>query len=202
MAKKQTKKNDARAEVDISANLPTSHDPFQPWPYTIPIPRSRPYGRPGETKHVLILPGKLEYDPCMALVEKFVRRLDSVKGFNVVIVVPDVWRGVGEIMARRNGLDYRVMNTDAAGATVLPSTPGPDKFADSKTARSRVLRVVDYALIVDNNVAAEKVLKDIEQRFQRIKIKVFKHLYVKKSESSVKPKKASTEKPKSKKRKK
>lgn len=179
-----SKAKPARAEVDITPSWPSANDPLPPWPYTKPDPRPVPYGKPGKTVRVLILPGRMEYDPCMNAMEQRIRKL-MAEAKNVVIVVPDVWRGVGEIMARRNGLNWMVINTDNAGSTVLPSVHGFDKFAGSKVARRRVLREADMVYIVDNNVAFTQITEDVEAHHEGMPVRVFKHKYKKREPVSL-----------------
>lgn len=169
-------KRSARAEIDITPTYPSAYDPHPPWPYTTPEPRPIPYGKPGKRLNVLVLPGKVEYDPAMTIVEEYVRKM-TAKGRYVNVIVPDVWRGIGEVLARRNGLNYMVINTDKAGATTLPSVNGFEKFARSKTARRRCLREADVVLIVDNNVAFKEIHKDIADHFEDLKVVTVGHSY-------------------------
>lgn len=169
----------ARAVVDISHTPPTAYDPLPTWPYTVPDPRSIPYGKPGKKVSVLILPGKIEYDPAMHLVEQRVRKMVDA-GRHVTIVVPDYYRGVGEILSRRQGLNLLVVNTDKSGAESLPSFPSLDKLKASKVARRRVLMECDVAYIIDNCPVRDEFEADIERSFSDMKTRVFKHVYVKK----------------------
>lgn len=178
MAREKEKKAPARAEIDITPSWPTPTDPFMPWPWTKPDPRAIPYGKPGKRIRVLVLPGRVEYDPAMMKIELAVLNY-AAKGRDVTIVVPDVWRGTGEIMARRTGSNLMVICTDKAGATSLPSNYTFETFASSKIARRRVLREADVVYMIDTHIALDKIKADIADHHDGMKVKTFKSLYVK-----------------------
>ena len=197
MAKsKKSKTSAARPVVDITPTLPTVYDPLPPWPFTIPEPRPIPYGKPGKRVRVLIVPGRLEYDPVMGEMERRVRSLME-KGADVLIVVPDVYQGVGQIMARRNGLNVMMVNTDFQGATNLPTAMQRSSFLDSKTARRRVMREADIMYISDDSEACKVLQEEAEQLFPELRVRVLTHVYRKKAEPK-KPKKKADEKAKTK----
>jgi len=169
-------KKPATCEIDITPTYPTRYDPLPPWPYTRPDPRPSEYGKPGKRINVLLIPGQIEYDPCMNSVEKSVRKLVKA-GRHVVIVVPDVYRGVGEIMARRNGLNFLVVNTDKAGNTSLPTIIDRATFFVSKTARRRTMMEADVMYLVDSNPVFDVVAKEAKKFFPELKVNVVEHQY-------------------------
>jgi len=169
------KKSSARAEVDITPSYPTYDGDNPPWPYTRPDPR--PYGyraKYDKTVRLLILPGHLPHDPAMNQIERVVRRMMDKK-IDVVIVVPDCYRGIGEIMARRNGLNYLIVNTDYKDNVNLPGNNLMSVLMTSKTARIRVMQSADRACVVLKNPVTERFIEELEE--SDIQVKTFKPIY-------------------------
>lgn len=168
----------ARPEIDITPSFPTAYDPFKPWPFTVPVKRRQPYGKPSSKRlSVLLLPGACEYDPAMAEVEEYIRF--KTETHHVTVVVPDVYRGVGEIMARRNGLNYLIVNTDRHGSEELPSLIQRSYLIESKTARRRILLECDMVLAISDCPSLPAFKKEIEgwQKLEGLKVKTFKAMY-------------------------
>ena len=169
------KRSEARAQVDITPSYPEYAGSNPPWPWTRPDPR--PFGyraRHDKTVRLLILPGRLPHDPAMNQIEQTVRRMMEKK-INVLIVVPDCYRSIGEIMARRNGLDYMVINVDFKETVNLPTNCEISVLARSKTARIRVMQQVDRACVVLKNPATESFIEELNE--SSIKVKEFKPVF-------------------------
>ena len=187
------KKDAARPKIDITPTWPSRYDPMPPWPFTKPAPRGTPYGdQKGEVK-VLLIPGKIEYDPCMNTAESLMRRIQD-SGKELTIIVPDVHRGPGEIMSRRLGANLLVVNTSTAGSLDLPTTM-QRHFLDSSTARKYCVDKADRVIIVRDSPAFEGFMKTIKKAKHKPKVKVIEPKYVKRKsaeqieeEHSAKPK--------------
>lgn len=112
-------------------------------------------------------------------VEQRIRKLASK--YHVTVVVPDVYRGVGEIMARRNGLNYLIVNTDLKDAVNLPSSLDRSVLERSSVARRRCLMECDRLFYVTNCPSAKSFLDEIPKwsRLSNIKLTSFKAFYVK-----------------------
>lgn len=140
------------------------------WPSQLADKRVRPFGSPvkGAPFRVLILPGKVEYDPAMQDMETWVRNLMDESGRNVIVMVTDYYVGSGTIMARRLGVDLHILNTDTLGSEDLPSLIRRDILTTSKAARRKVLthlKSTDYVAYVSDSPdwpAMRKTLKSLE----------------------------------------
>jgi hypothetical protein len=106
--KKTNPKEAARPVVDCKPewqlNLWPRTLPAKPKPYKVIKDKQRP--------HVLLWPGRIEYDPAMCKIEDLIRELD-----NPVLVTADIHIGTGTIMSRRLGIDMLVVHTRADNET-------------------------------------------------------------------------------------
>jgi len=162
-----------KAEVDIE---PSRHEGT--WPQTKPNPRPYPFAKQCKLRdkdRILILPGKIDYDPAMADVEREVRNL--MRKADVTIVVHDYYRGIGEMMARRNGLDYTVVNVDNDAGTELPTPVARDVLNTSVSARRRLLSKCDRILAVKGSPFLDKIKTTNEKRPNPVEVKLFKAKY-------------------------
>lgn len=177
MSKSKDKAGPARPEIDITPTWPSRYDPMPPWPYTVPRPRETPYGeQKGEIK-VLVIPGKIEYDPCMNTAETMLWKLQA-SGKEVTIVVPDVHRGPGEIMSRRLGANLLVVNTATAGSIDLP-TMMQRHYLDSAVARKYCVAKADRVIIVRDSPVFDAFMKTIKKAKHSPKVKILDPKYVK-----------------------
>ncbi len=169
----------ASPHVVIDHVEPTAYDPMPPWPFTLPKERKHGFGlKRGKAVRVLVIPGAVEYDPAMHLVEEtFVRVRD--KGYDITIVVPDSYRGIGEIMSRRNGLDLLVISTASPSDVSLPSTQNRTHLRSSKVCKW-ILSKVDRVIYVVGNPFAETLVQLAEE--SDLPTKKFEPLYVKRKE--------------------
>lgn len=174
MAKQE--KGPAKPEIDITPSYPAYDGDNPPWPYTRPDPR--PFGykaKHKKTVRLLVLPGHLPYDPSMNAIETTVRKMME-RDYNVVIVVPDCYRGIGEIMARRNGLDYMVIHTALRDSINLPGNHELATLMKSKVARKRVIASCDRAAVVLSNPVTELLLEELLEEAD-VKVKTYKPVF-------------------------
>lgn len=166
----------AKPEVDIT---PTDAKKYPgTWPCTIPAPRHYPFSKHAKlsTKmRVLILPGRIEYDPAMADIEAEVSGL--ARKNDVTLVAHDYYRGACEIMARRLGLDYMVINVDNDDGKTLPTTVARDILNTSVSARRRVLSKSDLVLAVTDSPFLAALSKTNAKRKSPLTIKTFRAKY-------------------------
>lgn len=167
----------ARAEIDITPTWPSRYDPMPPWPFTHPGQREIAYGDQKGEIRVLVLPGKIEYDPCMNKAEKLLRSLQG-RGREVTVVVPDVYRGSGEIMSRRLGANLLVVNTGTAGSLDLPSLVQYSNLGSS-VARKYCVRKADAAILVKDSPYFKDFCNTIKKLKPDIKVKKLDPKYVK-----------------------
>ncbi len=195
MAKQE--KGPAKPEIDITPSYPAYDGDNPPWPYTRPDPR--PFGYKAnhkKTVRLLVLPGHLPYDPAMNAIETTVRKMME-RDYNVEIVVPDCYRGIGEIMARRNGLDYKVVHTALRDSINLPGNHELSTLMKSKVARKRIIASCDRAAVVLNNPITEFLLEELLAD-AKVQVKTYKPVFKTKKR---KPAPMVETKPKKKKRK-
>lgn len=174
MAKKEPEL--AKAQVDIT---PTDAKKYPgTWPGTIPNDRHYPFAKHcklGSTVRVLILPGRIEYDPAMADIEREVSNL--ARKNDVTIVVHDYYRGSGEIMARRLGLDYMVVNVDTDDGKRLPTPVAREVLNTSVSARRRVLSKADLVLAVKDSPFLAAITKTNDKRRSPVPVQTFRAKY-------------------------
>lgn len=143
---------------------------------TKPDPRPYAYGEfPKHRLNYLILPFRIDYDPGMNDIEAEIRR--RMPNYNITIVVPDYYRGIGEMLARRNGLDYLVVNLDLDGGTNLPTLVARNFLNDSKTARRALLRRADQILAGSDSPFLAKIKKTMAAMKSDKPIKLFEPKY-------------------------
>lgn len=100
--KKKKVKEQARPRVD---ETPTFN--LNLWPNTVGKPMyAYKVIKPKKRPHVLLWPGRIEYDPSMIKVETAIRKLEDP-----VLVIARHHIGTGTIMANRLGIDMLVVNT-------------------------------------------------------------------------------------------
>jgi hypothetical protein len=163
--KKQGKKPDAKPKVNIAPefNLPL-------WPATLPK-KSPPYKAFKSFKdrpHVLIWPGRIDFDPAMAEVEKALIKMDRP-----VVVVADFHVGTGTTMSRRNGYDLLVVHTRDDGGQQTNIGLSPSQLEQQRALYLNLLYRATHLLGVRGTKGLQKLKSLIREKELNIKVKTF-----------------------------
>lgn len=157
----------ARPQVDIKP-CDRSQGVNLPWPSTLPKERKHGYGDgPKNRLNVFVLPPPCGYHPIMAEVEDAIYKLTAKHC--VTIVVADSFRGVGEIMSRRLGVNLTVVYTAHPGSVKGPGNQQARALDQWSVARREVLRASDAAILVDTGFGFERLSAAFRAKDKKVK---------------------------------